>query len=106
MKRLIAVIVAGLVLSLPLSAEASTAVARDKLDHFYAGVAIDGVGAALCPKSTPFERFLAVAVVAGCKEWYDRNHSDRHSAEWKDFAATCLGGLTGEGTIWIVHKTW
>ena len=105
MKRLIAGLVAGLVLALPLSASAST-LERDKMEHFYAGVAIDGVGAALCPNSTSFERFLAVAVVAGLKEVYDHNHSDRHSAEWKDFAATCIGGLTGEGTIWIVHKEW
>jgi hypothetical protein len=105
MKRLIAGLVAGLVLSLPLTAEAS-AIDKDKMEHFGAGIAIDGVGAALCPKSTPFERFLAVAVVAGLKEVYDHNHSDRHSAEWKDFAATCLGGLTGEGCIWLVHKTW
>jgi hypothetical protein len=105
MKRLIAGLVAGLVLALPLSASAS-AIEKDKAEHFGAGMAIDYVGAALCPKSTPFERFLAVAVVAGCKEWYDRNHSDRHSAEWGDFAATCIGGLTGEGTIWIVHKEW
>ena len=105
MKRLIAGIVAGLVLALPLSASAST-INKDKAEHFAAGMGIDYVGAALCPKSTPFERFLAVAVVAGLKEVYDHNHSDRHSAEWKDFAATCLGGLTGEGAIWLIHKEW
>ena len=67
---------------------------------------IDYVGAAMCPKSTALERVLAVAVVAGAKEWYDHNHSDRHSADWKDFAATCIGGLTGEGCIWLIHKEW
>lgn len=105
MIRLVVAMVAGLVLALPLSAEAS-AVDKDKMEHFYAGVAIDGIGVAICPKSTPFERFLAVAAVAGAKEWYDHNHSDRHTADWKDFAATCLGGLTGEGCIWIIHKEW
>ena len=92
-------------MSLPLSAEASTAVARDKLDHFYAGVAIDGIGAALCPKSTPFKRFLAVAVVAGCKEWYDHNHPDSHTASRDDIAADAVGAFGAEGMIWIVHKS-
>jgi uncharacterized protein YfiM (DUF2279 family) len=105
MKRLIAGMVAGLVLALPLSASAS-AIEKDKAEHFGAGMAVDYAEAALFPKWTPLERFLGVVAIAGAKEWYDRNHSDRHSAEWKDFAATCLGGLTGEGTIWIVHKTW
>jgi uncharacterized protein YfiM (DUF2279 family) len=105
MKKLIAVIVAGIVLSLPLSASAS-AIEKDKAEHFGAGMAIDTAEAVIFPKWTPFERFLGVAAIAGAKEWYDSRHSDRHSAEWKDFAATCLGGLTGEGCIWIVHKTW
>lgn len=94
------------VLMLVPSIYCASAIDKDKMEHFYAGVAIDGVGAVLCPNSKPFERFLAVAVVAGLKEVYDHNHSDRHSAEWLDFTATCLGGLTGEGCIWIVHKTW
>ena len=105
MKKLIAAITAGIVLSLPLSAEAS-AVDKDKAEHFGAGMAVDYAEAALFPHWTPFERFLGVVAIAGAKEIYDHNHSDRHSAEWKDFAATCLGGLTGEGTIWLIHKEW
>jgi hypothetical protein len=105
MKRLIAAITAGLVLSLPLSCQAST-IDKDKAEHFGAGVAVDAAEAVIFPKWTPFERFLGVVAIAGAKEIYDHNHSDRHSAEWKDFAATCLGGLTGEGAIWIVHKEW
>lgn len=104
MKKLIAGIVAGLVLALPLFANAS--IPQDKAQHFGAGVVIDSAEAVIFPKWTPLERFLGVAAIAGAKEWYDSRHSDRHSAEWKDFAATCLGGLTGEGCIWIVHKTW
>jgi hypothetical protein len=104
MKRLIAGLVAGLVLALPLSASAS--IPQDKAQHFGAGVAIDATEAAIFPKWTPLERFLGVAAIAGGKEWYDHNHSDRHSAEWKDFAATCLGGLTGEGCVWLIHKRW
>lgn len=105
MKRLIAGLVAGLVLALPLSASAGT-FEKDKAEHFGAGVAIDTAEAVIFPKWTPFERFLGVVAVAGAKEWYDHNHSDRHSAEWKDFAATALGGATGEGCIWLVRKTW
>lgn len=105
MKRLIAGIVAGLMLALPLSASAQS-ISQDKVQHFGAGVAIDSAEKVIFPNWTPFERFLGVAAIAGGKEWYDHNHSDRHSAEWKDFAATCLGGLAGEGCIWLIHKTW
>lgn len=83
----------------------ASSIDKDKGEHFAAGLAIDTAEAAIFPKWTPFERFLGVAVVAGCKEWYDSNH-DGHSAEWGDFAATCIGGITGEGAIWLVHKTW
>jgi len=105
MKKLIAGLTAGLVLALPLSASAGT-IEKDKAEHFGAGVAIDAAEAVIFPKWTPFERFLGVAAIAGAKEWYDHNHSDRHTADWKDFAATCLGGITGEGCIWLIHKTW
>lgn len=104
MKRLIAAMVAGWVLALPLSASAS-AIDKDKMEHFGAGVAIDAAESVIFPRWTPFERFLGVAAIAGCKEWYDSNH-DGHSAEWGDFAATCIGGITGEGVVWIVQKTW
>ena len=75
------------------------------MEHFGAGVAIDAAESVIFPRWTPFERFLGVATIAGCKEWYDSNHSG-HSAEWGDFAATCIGGLTGEGAVWLVHKDW
>jgi len=83
----------------------ASSIDKDKGEHFAAGMAIDTAEAAIFPKWTPFERFLGVAAIAGCKEWYDSNH-DGHSAEWGDFAATCIGGLTGEGTVWLVHRTW
>ena len=104
MKRLVAGIVVGLVLALPLTAEAST-IDKDKAEHFGAGVAIDTAEAVIFPKWTPFQRALGVVAIAGMKEWYDSRHGG-HSAEWGDFAATCLGGLTGEGCIWLIHKTW
>lgn len=103
MKKIVAFTAAVLMLGQQLCYGAG--IDQDKAQHFGAGVAIDMTEAALFPKWTPFERFLGVVAVAGCKEWYDHNHSG-HSAEWKDFAATCLGGMTGEGTIWLVHKTW
>ena len=104
MKRKIAAIVAGLVLALPLSASAST-IDKDKAEHFGAGVAIDATEAVVFPKWTPFERFLGVVAIAGAKEIYDHNHNG-HSAEWEDFGATILGGMTGEGAIWLIHRTW
>lgn len=104
MKKAIAIAAALIVLGQPLCC--ASAVDKDKAEHFTAGVAIDAAEAVIFPKWTPFERFLGVAAVAGIKEIYDHNHSDRHSAEWQDFAATLLGGAAGEGCIWIIHKTW
>lgn len=49
MKKLIAGIVAGLVLALPLSASAGT-IEKDKAEHFGAGVAIDTAEAVIFPK--------------------------------------------------------
>lgn len=89
---------------IPSSCYASS-IDKDKGEHALAGFAIDTAESAIFPHWTPFERFLGVAAIAGCKEWYDSNH-DGHSAEWGDFAATCIGGLTGEGTVWLVHRTW
>lgn len=103
MNKAIAVI--GTVLMLIPSSCYASSIDKDKGEHFAAGMAIDMVESGVFPHWTPFERVLGVAVVAGCKEWYDSNH-DGHSAEWGDFAATCIGGLTGEGTVWLVHKTW
>ena len=81
----------------------ASSIDKDKGEHIAAGFAIDTAEAAIFPHWTPFERFLGVATIAGCKEWYDSNH-DGHSAEWGDFAATCIGGITGEGAIWIVKN--
>ena len=105
MKKAIAALAAGLVLALPLTAEAGTKIDKDKGEHFAAGMAIDSAEAMIFPKWTPFQRALGVVAIAGMKEWYDSRHGG-HRAEWGDFAATCLGGLTGEGCIWLIHKTW
>ena len=79
---------------------------QDKAQHFGAGVTIDAVEAVAFPKWTPLERLLGVAAIAGAQEWYDHNHSRSHSAESKDFAATVLGGMTAEGCVWLICKTW
>jgi hypothetical protein len=54
MKRLIAGLVAGLVLAPPLSTSAS-AIEKDKVEHFGAGMAVDYAESALFPKWTPLD---------------------------------------------------
>lgn len=108
MKKLIAAITAGLVLALPLSAEASMN-NHDKAAHIGASAAAGIVLAQNKPfcKWKPWQRVLFnVVVIGGGKEWYDSRHPSKHSAEWGDIAADAVGAVSAEGVIWFVHKTW
>ena len=109
MKRLIAVITAGIVLSLPLSASAGISNNHDKVAHVGASAAVGVFMAKNKPfcKWKPWQRVLAnVAVVGGGKELYDHKHPSKHSAEWGDIAADAVGAVSAEGVVWLVHKTW
>ena len=100
MKRLIAVIVAGLVLSLPLSASAQS-IGEDKVKHAEVGAALNlGLQAAGVKKETAW--CIAGAVFLG-KELYDARHRDRHTPELADIGAGVVGVITSEGFIRIVH---
>ncbi len=108
MKRLIAGIVAGLVLALPLTASASIN-NHDKAAHIGASTAVGIVLAQNKPfnKWKPWQRVLFnVVVIGGGKEWFDSRHPNRHTAEWGDIAADAVGAVSAEGVVWLVHKTW
>lgn len=50
----------------------------------------------LLPTARPWVRSciarVPVVTMAVGKEWYDARHGDRHDADWRDAAATMLGG--------------
>lgn len=108
MKRLIAGIVAGLMLALPLSASAS-ATEKDKAQHIGACYAAELTLREMKPFRNwkPWQRVLfTTVVIGGGKEWYDSRHPEHHSAEWGDIAADAVGAVSAEGVVWVVHKTW
>lgn len=100
MKKLIAVIVAGIVLSLPLSASAQ-GIGEDKYKHAGVGAALNlglqGIGV---KKQTAW--CITGAVLIG-KELYDARHRDRHTPELADIGAGVAGVTASEGLIEIVH---
>jgi hypothetical protein len=100
MKKLIAGIVAGLVLALPLSASAQ-GIGEDKYKHAGVGAALNlGLQAAGVKKETAW--CIAGAVFVG-KELYDARHRDRHTPELADIGAGVVGLIASEGMIRIVH---
>jgi hypothetical protein len=101
MKKLIAGLVAGLVLALPLSASAQ-GIGEDKYKHAGVGAALNlGLQAAGVKKETAW--CIAGAVFIG-KELYDARHRDRHTPELADIVADIGGVVMSEGVIWLVHK--
>lgn len=103
MKRLIAVIVAGLVLALPLTASAQ-GIGEDKYKHAGVGAALNlGLQSVGVKKQTAW--CITGAVLIG-KELYDARHRDRHTPELADIGAGVAGVFVSEGVIWLVHKTW
>lgn len=108
MKKLIAAMVAGLMLALP-SCQAQSMIPQDKAQHIGACFAAELVLSEVKPfkKWKPWQRILfTTAVIGGAKEWYDSRHPSSHSAEWGDIAADAVGAASAEGCIWLIHKTW
>jgi len=100
MKRLIAVITAGLVLALPLSASAQS-IGEDKVKHAGVGAALNlGLQAVGVKKETAW---CIVGTVLVGKELYDARHRDRHTPELADIGAGVAGVIASEGLIEIVH---
>lgn len=100
MKKLIAGMVAVLVLALPLSVNAQ-GIGEDKVKHAEVGAALNlGLQAAGVKKETAW--CIAGAVFIG-KELYDARHRDRHTPELADIGAGVVGLIASEGMIRIVH---
>ena len=100
MKRLIAGLVAGLVLALPLTASAQ-GIGEDKYKHAGVGAALNlGLQAVGVKKQTAW--CITGAVLIG-KELYDARHRDRHTPELADIGAGVAGVMASEGLIEIVH---
>jgi hypothetical protein len=100
MKRLIAGIVAGIVLTLPLTASAQ-GIGEDKYKHAGVGATLNlGLQAVGVKKETAW--CITGAVLIG-KELYDARHRDRHTPELADIGAGVAGIIASEGMIRIVH---
>lgn len=103
MKKLIAGLVAGLVLSLPLSASAQ-GIGNDKYKHAGVAAALNlGLQEAGVKKETAW--CIVGSILIG-KELYDARHRDRHTPELADIGAGVAGVLVSEGLIQIVHIEW
>jgi hypothetical protein len=104
MKKLIAGLVAAVImLTAPLTASAQS-IGEDKYKHAGVGAALNlGLQSVGVKKETAW--CITGAVLIG-KELYDARHRDRHTPELADIGAGVAGVLVSEGVIWIVHKTW
>lgn len=109
MKKLFLIILTAVFLIPPiLPAKAHAQITRDKYTHVGTCYAIEVTLAQARPfkKWRPWQRILfTTAVIGGGKEWYDSRHPDKHSAEWGDIAADAVGAATGEGALWLIHKS-
>ena len=77
---------------------------RDKILHFAASFAIELVLAAVLPSWLPWMRAaLNVILIGGGKELYDKQHPDKHDADWADLAADAVGAIVGE-ILWAVIR--
>lgn len=70
---------------------------NDKLLHFIGGVVLFAGWHFVL---TPGETLLLVAAIGFIKEAFDSLNSDKHTAEFLDFAATSAGGLVGYICAW------
>lgn len=92
--------------AMPLEASAQH-IERDKAAHVGACYGAELVLSQSKPFKhwKPWQRILfTTAVVGGGKEWYDARHPENHNAEWGDVAADFVGAVSGESTLWLVHK--
>lgn len=77
---------------------------RDKLLHAGASFAIELVLAAVLPSWLPWTRAaLNVVLIGGGKEIYDKQHPDKHTADWLDLVADAVGAILGE-ILWAVIR--
>lgn len=88
---------------------------KDKVMHFYAGIALSLVAGLLYglvrqylpiwAKVNPALVGFVVAAIGGASKeliwdkWWKRGHP-----EWLDFWATALGGVIGSSVVWVLFK--
>jgi uncharacterized protein YfiM (DUF2279 family) len=77
--------IAGLVclFALPVHADSWTGI--DKTHHAAVGAII---GAAIAASKDPVKGCVAATMIGAGKEFYDHQHSQKHTASFKDFAVT------------------
>ena len=72
-------------------------IGKDKILHFACSFAIELVLAVVLPSWLPWMRAaLNVILIGGGKELYDKQHPDKHTADWLDLAADFIGAILGE----------
>ena len=77
---------------------------RDKLLHAGVSFLIELVLTAVLPSWLPWMRAaLNVILIGGGKEIYDKQHPDKHTADWLDLAADAVGAILGE-ILWVVMR--
>ena len=77
---------------------------RDKMLHIGASFCIELVLAVVLPSWLPWMRAaLNVILIGGGKELYDKQHPDKHTADWLDLAADAVGAILGE-ILWAVIR--
>lgn len=77
---------------------------RDKMLHIGASFCIELVLAAILPSWLPWTRAaLNVIFVGGGKELYDKQHPDKHTADWADLAADAVGAIAGEVAVVLFY---
>lgn len=78
---------------------------RDKLLHAGVSFLIELVLAAVLPSWLPWMRAaLNVVLIGGGKEIYDKQHPDKHTADWMDLVADAVGAILGEIFIAVVMR--
>lgn len=108
MKKKICALMACALLAMSTVASAQPTIERDKYEHVGACYVAELTIAKMKPfcRWKPWQRALfTTAAIGGGKEWYDARHPEHHTASWGDIAADAVGASTGEGMIWLVHKT-
>ena len=79
-------------------------IARDKLLHAGASCIIEIVLGLALSSWLPWTRAaLNVVLFGGGKELYDKQHPDKHTADWADLVADAVGAIAGE-IIWAVIR--
>lgn len=77
---------------------------RDKMLHIGASFCIELVLAAILPSWLPWTRAALNAIlIGGGKELYDKQHPDKHTADWADLAADAVGAIAGEVAVVLFY---